>query len=112
MARYKAIATAVLVLAMHSTATAQNSVWNAAPLSTSAAAIMDAAARIPAPAGANLQIFLHQERYVFDAQGRSTSTTHNIYRILTPTAVRAQSTVSTDWRPWNEDRPEIRARVI
>lgn len=59
-----------------------------------------------------IDILLQEQVWRFDEEGRRT----RIYRLVwvprTEEAVRLWGGVTAYWRPWREERPEVRARVI
>src|SRR5205085_10898026 len=95
-----------------STSAAQTTTWDAPAFSLAAGELLDAASKITPAEQTDFQLLLNEHRFVFDAQGSATYTSHIIYRLLTPAALRNNSSVEARWRPWNEERPSIRARVI
>src|SRR6266571_2350709 len=111
--RRSAIATASLsVFLFLSASAAQTTPWDAPAFSADPAALLEAASKIPVADRTDVEILLDDSRFVFDAQGRATTTNHLIYRVMTTAGVRNSSSVQADWEPWHEDHPEIRARVI
>ncbi len=57
-------------------------------------------------------IFLDEDTYQYDDQGRETHTSRMIYTVLDPDQLNMWSRVETQWSPWLEERPQIKARVI
>jgi transglutaminase-like putative cysteine protease/tetratricopeptide (TPR) repeat protein len=55
---------------------------------------------------------LYEMRAVFDAAGLRTRITHQLYRVEKASDFNGWDSIGTQWSPWFEDRPEIRARVI
>ncbi|MBN1209442.1 MAG: DUF3857 domain-containing protein [Myxococcaceae bacterium] len=86
--------------------------WDAPPFSADPAAIAGAAAALPTPEGAEVEILLEEGTFSYDAQGRETSTSRLVYRVLTPEGAKSWATVGIGYAPWHEERPELRARVI
>lgn len=86
--------------------------WDAPPFTADPAAIAGAAAALPTPAGAEVEVLLEEGTYSYDAKGRETSTSRLIYRVLTPEGAKSWATVGVGYAPWHEERPEVRARVI
>ena len=82
------------------------------PLSADPLALRDAAAALPAPVGADVDVLLEETRLDFDDQGRATTTTRLVYRALTREAAERWSEVARAWAPWYQARPELQARVI
>ena len=75
-------------------------------------AVLDAAAKIAVPPGADvaaidLNVVLH-----LDTEGRLHWTQRSVSRVLTAAGVRQLSTVTAPWAPWRQNRPKIQVRVI
>lgn len=86
--------------------------WAGEPFSASPAELLQADASVPQPDDVGVLILLRSGSYEFDEQGRAVYGYHLIYRVRAQEAVRGWSNVSRAWRPWYQDRPEVRARVI
>jgi tetratricopeptide (TPR) repeat protein/transglutaminase-like putative cysteine protease len=86
--------------------------WDAPPFTADPAAIAGAAAALPTPPGAEVEVLLEEGTYSYDAKGRETSTSRLVYRVLTPEGAKSWATVGVGYAPWHEERPEVRARVI
>jgi len=86
--------------------------WEAPALTADPAAIAGAAAALPTPPGADVEVLLEEGTYSYDAKGRETSTSRLVYRVLTSEGAKGWATVSVGYAPWHEARPEVRARVI
>ncbi len=61
---------------------------------------------------ADVEILLDDVRYRIDAEGKTTTTTRQIYRCLTRDAPDENGVVDALWTPWHQDRPTIQGRVI
>lgn len=58
-------------------------------------------------------IFLFREiKRVLEVDGRQHSTDRDVFVVLTSRGVEGFSSVQTVWKPWLQERPSIRARVI
>ncbi len=86
--------------------------WDAPPFTADPVAIAGAAAALPTPEGAEVEVLLEEGTFSYDAQGRETSTSRLVYRVLTPEGAKSWATVGIGYAPWHEERPELRARVI
>jgi transglutaminase-like putative cysteine protease len=64
------------------------------------------------PDESGVHALLLEIEYRLDEDRRADYRYHLVYQIVSPGAVRPWSTVSRSWRPWFEERPEVRARVI
>src|SRR4051794_17279298 len=78
----------------------------------SAEQLRNAASKIPAERFMEATVLFERDAYAFDTEGRVTYKHWIIYRIETQAAVDAWSETHTQWEPWYQDQPEIRARVI
>lgn len=86
--------------------------WEGAPFSADPAALLAAAQALPAPKGAGIDLLVEEARYRFDERGALTVEHRVVFRVLTADAARSWSRVERSYAPWNQARPEIRARVI
>lgn len=86
--------------------------WEGAPFSAEPQALARAAAALPAPQGAHVQVLLEEASFSYDAEGRETSSWRLVYRLLTPEGARSWASISATWSPWYEERPTVEARVI
>jgi Flp pilus assembly protein TadD/transglutaminase-like putative cysteine protease len=105
------LALAVLVLTLSSPLRAEETKPWSTPLAGDPKAIVAAAEMIPA-SDAPLVVLLDEATFVLDAQGRSTSTRHLVYRVVAEAGVDGWSTVEIPYSPWYQDKPELQARVI
>lgn len=99
----------LLSCALAVTATAP---WDGAPFQASPDAIRTAAAALPRPVDADVDLLLEERTFAFDAQGRMTFTYRMVFRPLTAEAARQWAAFSMSWAPWYQERPDIRARII
>lgn len=99
-----------LPLAM--TVQARNQPWNGPAFSGDPSLLLAAAQSQPAPEGTAAVVLLEETHVVYDAQGRSDITRHQVYRIVTQAGADEWSAVAAVWEPWHQDRPLMRARVI
>ncbi len=86
--------------------------WDAARFTADPAAVVEAAAALPAAEGADVLVLLEEGSFKFDAQGRCAYRHRLVYRILTPVGLQGWSTAEMPWSPWYQERPAMRARVI
>lgn len=82
------------------------------PMSLTPTELQRAATSLPVPEGEGLLTVARQIRYAFDAQGRATASFRGVVRILTTTGARSFGPLESEWAPWHQERPQIRARVI
>src|SRR5512140_2481919 len=87
--------------------------WDEAPFTADPSAMMAAARALPpVKDGTDIDVLLHEEEYTVDAELRAVVRRRLVYRLLTPQGARAWATSEAYWRPWQQDRPKIEARVI
>ena len=108
---------ALPLLAQPSPAAQPAQPWEAAAFTLDAAELARAAARVSSPPvspppGAGVVVLLRETEVTYDADHRATFREHLIYRVDDADALARWSTVEAAWRPWHQERPEIRARVI
>ena len=86
--------------------------WDGPAFSASPDALHQAAAAVKSDKDTDATILLNEEQFSFDGEGRMVDTYHAIYRIETEDGVRGWAEVSSQWEPWHQSKPEVRARVI
>src|SRR5262249_41796346 len=87
--------------------------WERAPLAAPASEVLAAAAAArKAPSDAGVVVLLQEIQIAFDKEGKSVATYRRVRRVLSSTGASSNGALSTDWSPWYEERPQIRARVI
>jgi tetratricopeptide (TPR) repeat protein len=86
--------------------------WDGAPFSAPADRLIEAAGRLPVKEGQNALVFIESGSYSFDEEGRSTYRYHTVLRVDTQAGLSDWANIETDWSPWFEERPSLRARVI
>src|SRR5712691_2091894 len=85
--------------------------WDA-PFARDPRAILEAAKLIPVPDEQMAMVLLEQHRYVIDENGRTLSKVRKVLRIVTEEGLEEWSSIEQEYQPWDESRPEMRARVI
>jgi tetratricopeptide (TPR) repeat protein/transglutaminase-like putative cysteine protease len=101
-----------LVLAALVAGAAPQAAWDGPPLSGDPAAIAREAALLPKPEKSEIDLLLEEGVYVFDGDGRCTTTHRIVYRALTKGAAEGWAETSASFAPWHQAHPEVRARVI
>jgi tetratricopeptide (TPR) repeat protein len=86
--------------------------WEGPPFSGDPAAIAREAAALPGPEGSEVDLLLEEGSFVYDAEGRCTTTHRLVYRALTKAAAESWAETSATFAPWHQARPEVRARVV
>lgn len=86
--------------------------WDGPPFSAEPVEIVRRVAAMSAPKDADVEVLLFDESHAFETGGEQTLRRHLVYRILSPAGVEGWSTIQMGWRPWHQERPELRARVI
>src|SRR5688572_725777 len=85
--------------------------WEGRPFSGRPSDIATAARSLPDAASADVVMLLDETQIVLDASGRSTVTWRAVYRIGTKPP-EDWAAVGAVWRPWHQQKPSVRARVI
>lgn len=80
--------------------------------SPNAAALYKRASQVSPPPGADVIFVEDEETVVFNAEGKAVRTRYTLYKILTQKGASSWTSISTNWAPWHEERPSLRARVI
>lgn len=86
--------------------------WDASHFSVEPSALYQAASSIPISAGEDVVIIREEQSHVFEADGRCTSTYYMVYKVVTQRGAEGWADVSLQWKPWHEERPTLKARVI
>ncbi len=63
-------------------------------------------------ASTRLQTLLVEDRHAFDGEGKRTLTRRRVHKVLTDAGVKDAATVEAYWKPWRDEPPLLRARVI
>ena len=105
------IFTALLACSLHAQSNSA-APWNAPAFSSDPKELIAAAAGIKPKQYAKVTIFTEEQRKVFNADGKYTTTSRTVYRVETKEAFGRWGTVKANWSPWRGTRPQIRARVI
>jgi tetratricopeptide (TPR) repeat protein len=87
-------------------------VWDQPSFTSSAESLRQAAASVRPKKDASVTILLNEERISFDAEGKAVETYHGIYRIENENGVKGWAEISSQWEPWHQAKPEMRARVV
>ncbi|MCA9036236.1 MAG: DUF3857 domain-containing protein [Planctomycetaceae bacterium] len=109
LARFTAIAVALLPSGH---ALADECRWGDTPLSLSAEQLVEQADSVPLIGTHDVEYLLEESVIQIEADGRTIQTLRSIYRILTDVGVEEYSTVESEWSPWHQNRPLMKARVI
>ncbi len=89
--------------------------WDAPAFSADPAAMVRAAAALPAPANASdpgVDVLLMESVYSYDEAGKETYTQRLVYRFKDGKVHESWSAIEESWAPWHQERPTLRARVI
>ena len=101
-----------LLLAAAAAADTPTGPWDAPAFSLTPEELLAAADAAPAADGGDVRIFLSEKRVRYDEDGSQLSTLRIVYRVLNAAGVEAWSGTSGAWRPWHQERPSLRSRVI
>lgn len=86
--------------------------WKQPAFSIPAQELLAGAQEVESPDDAAAHMLLYETEYTLDATGVTRLRERQVYRVLTPAGAEVWSTVDTDWSPWYQERPRIRARVV
>ncbi len=92
--------------------TSKDEPWLGLPFSSDPKSILRAALGLRVPEGTDVHVLSDERTYVYEEDGRRTSTRRQVYYVVTPDGAENWSDVGYDWEPWHQERPQIRARVI
>lgn len=105
--------TACLTAAADANSTpATSDLWEAPAFSLTPEALLATAEELPAEEGEDVQIFLRELHVRFEEDGSRVSTSRLVYRVLTAAGVENWGLTGGPWKPWHQERPTLRARVI
>ncbi|NOZ95389.1 MAG: DUF3857 domain-containing protein [Acidobacteria bacterium] len=104
--------TSVLVAGPGMASGGSRSGWSPEPVVAPVAEVLAAARRNAPPEGADVQVFLREQRVSLDEHGRELRTWTLVYRLLTRTGVEEWGSTEQLWEPWHQERPVPRVRVI
>src|SRR5581483_1321012 len=85
--------------------------WDA-PFKGEPGAIMQSAKQISSAENSEITILLDDHHYSVHSDGRIDSVIRRVYRIDQQDAVEDWAAVEQGYRPWHQNKPELRARVI
>lgn len=71
-----------------------------------------AVSTISAEKGSDVLVYCDEDKYTFDAEGKSVHTSYLVYKVLTRKGSENWDEASRQWEPWHEEKPALRARVI
>ena len=86
--------------------------WKEPSFSVEPKALYESASAVAAPDGANVTLLFDNRSYTFDEAGRLIRKWHVVYKVITQKGAEGWDSLSLEWAPWHEARPEIRVRVI
>jgi transglutaminase-like putative cysteine protease/tetratricopeptide (TPR) repeat protein len=102
-----------LVFAAGETSGGRGEPWDGPAFSAEPAAVLAAAAALPAPEEAQIEVLLVEVEHTLDREGQVAARTRRVYRVLNAAALDGWwSTLRVEWAPWYQERPEVRARVV
>ena len=85
---------------------------DAPPFARSPKALYAAASTTTVPDGTDVSVMELDEAYRFAADGSYLYTRHEVYRVLTQTGADGWNELASDWSPWRDQRPVLKARVV
>ena len=90
--------------------------WLEAPFRADPAAVLRASEqKLPGETEENsawYRLLLDESRWIFESDGRYSTTRRRVLRVLSHEGAEEMGSVAASWKPWNEERPILRARVI
>jgi len=87
--------------------------WLDQPFAVEPAAALSAAEKLsPEGETSGVHVLLDESKVVFDAEGRRVTTTRHVFLLLKAEAAEEWGTVEAEWKPWKDEPPVLRARVI
>jgi tetratricopeptide (TPR) repeat protein len=86
--------------------------WSLPLFTSDPKAVLEAAAKIPAPGGASALVLDASITSHIDSDGRTRVVVRTIHRVLTQAGVQQLSTFTAPWASWRQARPKFRVRVI
>lgn len=86
--------------------------WSGPAFSSDPQALLKDASAITPAAGVNVLVLLEETHFSYNAAGRETYTRRQVARIVTKDGAEAWAKTSTHWKPWLQEKPQIRARVV
>ncbi len=114
MFRHRPLSLAAALLAAHAALPAATPAepWLDTPLTSDPGTALAAAAALRVPGDPPVQILLDEARYVFATDGRRTVTRRLVVRLLKEEAFEEYGSVEAVWKPWKDEAPRLRARVV
>lgn len=111
---FPALCVSLLACICAVSAHSQEPTWNLAgpAFGASVEELRAASAKVPAEKFMEATVLFERDAYMFDAEGRVTYRHAIIYRIESEAGVEDWSETHSQWEPWYQVQPEIRARVI
>ena len=107
------IAVALLAAAPErSAASAEAAPWEGPAFSATPAALLEAARKVSAPAGAEVSVLFDESHYRFEADGREAFWLRRVFKVNSAAGATSWGTVALGWAPWYQDKPTLRARVV
>jgi hypothetical protein len=85
--------------------------WDSFFFASQPQAIVSAIAKLPT-VSSEVRILLDETVLEYRDDGARTKTIRQVYQVLSSNAIEDWSSVSHDYSPWHEDKPQLRARVI
>ncbi len=96
----------------HASSSSAAEPWLASPLASDPKAALASAAALAGNGDGAIRVLLEEERHSFDAEGRKTSTSRRVFLVNSVDGLEEYGTVNSSWKPWRDEPPSLRARVI
>ena len=88
------------------------SIADSAPFQMEPSRLYEAALHASEGADSDAVVLLVDRRIVYQADGTPHERHWTVYRILTEAGADSWDSVSASWRPWQQEKPVVKARVI
>lgn len=98
------------VLACSTAVVAAQPALDKAPFSATPAELLAVAKT--APVGTDIVVLREEHDISFDDRGRATSRWRMVFVVLTPDGANDWGTLTSTWRPFFQDRPQVRVRAV
>lgn len=86
--------------------------WDRSFFATDGEDLVAAASAATRSGKGDVVVLLDEGSFSFDGDGRCTTRYRVVYRIMTAAGLENWSTVASGWSPWNQERPNLKARVV
>ena len=100
------------LLLVTTTAHAASPPWKEKFFAAPARAVLESANRVSLPADTEVVILFEERLHVYGPDGASERRYRQVYQVRSEAAAQGWNSVETNWEPWHEERPKVRARIV